>query len=209
MLTPEVLLSGYARGIFPMAESRDAPVLHWVDPRSRGVVALHKFHISRSLAREIRRGDYTIQTNSAFSDVVRLCAAREDTWINGQLVQLYDGLHAMGHAHSLEVWQDGALTGGIFGVTLGAAYFGESMFSTRSNTSKIALAYLVDRLVAGGFTLFDTQFLTPHLASPGAVEIPRSDYRARLAEALERYADFNGPATPLPHSLLQRKTQTS
>ncbi len=209
MLTPERMLSGYAQGIFPMAEARDAAGLHWLDPRRRGIFPLDNFHISRSLAREVRRANYTIRTDTAFSEVVHLCAARPETWINAPLAALYDRLHAMGHAHSLEVWQEGGLAGGVFGVTLGAAFFGESMFSARTNASKIALVYLVDRLRQAGFTLFDTQFLTPHLASLGATEIPRATYRALLARALTRRADFAAPAVPDPHSLLQRMTQTS
>lgn len=209
MLTPDLMLSGYARGIFPMAESRDAETLHWVDPQRRGIFPLDKFHISRSLGRSILRLNYTIRTNSAFSDVVRHCAARPETWINDPLFDLYDQIHAMGCAHSLEVWQDGELTGGVFGITLGAAFFGESMFSCRTDASKIALAYLVDRLRQGGFRLFDTQFLTAHLASLGAIEIPRSDYRSRLAAALALDADFARPETPLPQLLMQRRSQTS
>ncbi len=209
MLTPEMMLSGYAQGIFPMAEARDSDELHWVDPRRRGIFPLDKFHISRSLAQEIRGKNFTIRTNTAFSDVVGCCAARPETWINAALDAVYRGLHDMGHAHSLEVWQEGTLAGGVFGVTLGAAFFGESMFSARTNASKIALAYLADRLRLAGFTLFDTQFLTPHLASLGAIEIPRSAYRARLAEALTRRADFTAPDVPDAHSLLQRMTQTS
>lgn len=204
-----LLLNAYARGIFPMAAARDEAGLHWVDPRLRGIFPLDNFHISRSLSRAIRRADYEIRTDSAFAEVVRLCAARSETWINAPLAALYDELHAIGHAHSLEVWQEGALTGGVFGITLGAAFFGESMFSTRSNASKIALAYLVERLREGGFTLFDTQFLTPHLASLGAVEIPRAEYQARLAEALRRDAGFDRAETPAPQLLLQRRTQRS
>lgn len=209
MLTPEVMLAGYAQGIFPMAESRDDTELHWVDPLRRGIFPLDGFHISRSLTRAILRKRYKIRTNSAFAEVVRLCAARPETWINAPLRTLYDRLHAMGHAHALEVWQEGELTGGVFGVTLGAAFFGESMFSTRTDASKIALAYLVDRLRQAGFTLFDAQFLTPHLASLGAVEIPRATYLFRLKTALARKADFTQPEIPDPHSLLQRMTQTS
>lgn len=209
MLTPEMMLTGYARGIFPMAESRDSDELHWVDPRRRGIFPLDKFHISRSLAREIRRGNYEIRTNFAFSDVVRHCAERDETWINRRLRGLYDALHARGHAHTMEVWRGGALTGGVFGVTLGAAFFGESMFSNRPDASKIALAFLIDRLTRAGFTLFDVQFLTPHLASLGATEIPRLAYHARLAEALEHVADFGGVDVPDAHSLLQRMSQTS
>ena len=209
MLTPEIMLSAYAQGIFPMAESRDAGDLHWVDPRSRGVFPLSNFHISRSLARRIRQGAYRIRTNSDFSGVVRACAERPETWINDQLFGLYDALHQMGHAQSLEVWEDDTLTGGVFGLTLGAAFFGESMFSRRTDASKIALAYLVDRLKVAGFTLFDTQFLTPHLASLGAVEIPRAAYRAQLADALRKAADFTAVAVPAPQLVLQRSSQTS
>ena len=209
MLTPEIMLSAYAQGIFPMAESRDAGDLHWVDPRSRGVFPLSDFHISRSLARRIRQGAYRIRTNSDFSGVVRACAERPETWINGQLFDLYDALHEMGHAQSLEVWEGDRLTGGVFGLTLGAAFFGESMFSRRTDASKIALAYLVDRLKVTGFTLFDTQFVTPHLTSLGAVEIPRAVYRAQLADALRKEADFNAVDVPAPQLVLQRSSQTS
>lgn len=209
MLTPDLMLTGYAQGIFPMAESRDSAALHWIDPQRRGIFPLENFHISRSLMGSIRHENYTIRTNSAFAEVVRRCAARPETWINVPLFDLYDQIHAMGHAHSLEVWQEGVLIGGVFGITLGAAFFGESMFSARTDASKIALAYLVDRLRQGGFRLFDTQFLTPHLASLGAIEIPRSDYRKRLAAALPLDADFTLPETPLPQLLLQRRSQTS
>jgi leucyl/phenylalanyl-tRNA--protein transferase len=208
-LSPELLLSGYAQGVFPMAQSRDDPRLYWFDPELRGIIPLDNFHISRSLARVIRRRTFTISTNTAFSAVVEGCAAREDTWINGQLFALYDVLHRAGFAHSLEVWQDGMLAGGVFGIALGGAFFGESMFSARTNASKVALTYLVDRLRQAGFTLCDTQYLTPHLASLGGIEIPRADYRARLAEALTVNADFNAPETPSPQSILQRMTQTS
>ncbi|OOY28763.1 leucyl/phenylalanyl-tRNA--protein transferase [Thioclava sp. L04-15] len=208
-LSAELLLAGYAQGIFPMAESRENPQLHWFDPAMRGIVPLENFHISRSLAKHLRRGNYTISTNRAFRAVVEGCADRDETWINGPLFALYDQLHAAGFAHSLEVWQDGDLAGGIFGITLGGAFFGESMFSRRTNASKTALAYLVDRLRQAGFSLFDTQYITPHLASLGAVEIPRADYRARLARALRQEADFDAPELPGPHSLLQRMTQTS
>ncbi len=209
MLTPELMLTGYAKGIFPMAEARDADTLHWVDPQRRGIFELDNFHISKSLRQAILSTNYTIRTNWAFMEVVRRCAARPETWINAPLFALYDEIHAMGHAHSLEVWQDGELTGGVFGLTLGAAYFGESMFSARPDMSKIALAYLVDRLTQGGFRLFDTQFLTPHLASLGAIEIPRAEYRKRLAAALPLDADFTLPETPLPQLLMQRRSQTS
>ncbi len=209
MLKPELMLAAYAEGIFPMAESRDAATLHWLDPRKRGIFPLRGFHISRSLARRLRTEAYSIRADTAFSQVVALCGERDETWINAPLVSLYDALHDMGHAHSLEVWQDGRLTGGVFGITLGGAFFGESMFSRRTDASKIALAYLVDRLNMGGFRLFDAQFLTAHLASLGAEEIARADYRERLAKALTLDADFAAAETPSPQLLLQRNNQTS
>lgn len=192
-----------------MAESRENPELHWFDPARRGIVPLENFHISRSLAKKIRRGNYSISIDRDFRGVVEGCADRDETWINGPLFDLYDELHAAGFAHSLEVWQDGALAGGIFGITLGGAFFGESMFSRRTDASKTALAYLVDRLRQGGFSLFDTQYITPHLARMGAIEIPRLEYRARLAQALHERGDFAAPETPDPQSLLQRMAQTS
>lgn len=192
-----------------MAESRENPELHWFDPARRGIVPLENFHISRSLAKNIRRGNYSISIDRDFRGVVEGCADRDETWINGPLFDLYDELHAAGFAHSLEVWQDGALAGGIFGITLGGAFFGESMFSRRTDASKTALAYLVDRLRQGGFSLFDTQYITPHLARMGAIEIPRLEYRARLAQALHERGDFAAPETPDPQSLLQRMAQTS
>jgi leucyl/phenylalanyl-tRNA---protein transferase len=184
---------GYAQGIFPMAEGRDDPVVHWVDPRHRGIMPLDAFHISRSLARRIRRWPHQVSVNADFAGVVAACADRPETWINAQIFDLYTALHARGAAHSLEIWEDGALVGGVYGVVLGAAFFGESMFSRRTDASKIALAYLVHRLRAGGFTLFDTQFLTPHLASLGGIEVPRAAYHRMLADALARTAQFDPP----------------
>ena len=208
-LTPELLLHGYSIGIFPMAEHRDDPEIFWVDPRRRGVFPLDGFHISRSLARAMRRTRFTITTNTAFNDVVTGCADRADTWINAEIFSLYAQLHALGHAHALEVWEDDMLVGGVYGVTLGRAFFGESMFSRRDNASKIALACLVDRLNRGGFTLFDTQFLTPHLASLGAQEMTRAAYHARLEMALMKTADFTAPAAASPQEVVQRMTQMS
>lgn len=209
-LTPDLLLRAYAAGVFPMAESRDDPEVFWVEPQHRGIIPLDGFHISRSLRREILRGNYTIRTDSDFVGVLRGCADREETWINDAIFDLCLALHEAGVAHSLEVWDGEVLIGGVYGVALGGAFFGESMFSRRSNASKIALAYLVDRLREGGFTLFDTQFLTPHLASLGGIEISRKDYRDRLAAALQLAADFDrGGLPPDPHSLIQRMTQTS
>ncbi|PTA98729.1 MULTISPECIES: leucyl/phenylalanyl-tRNA--protein transferase [unclassified Sulfitobacter] len=208
-LTPELLLHGYSIGIFPMAEHRDDPEIFWVDPRRRGVFPLDGFHISRSLSRAMRRTRFTITTNTAFNEVVTGCADRADTWINAEIFSLYAQLHRLGHAHALEVWEDDMLVGGVYGVTLGRAFFGESMFSRRDNASKIALACLVDRLNRGGFTLFDTQFLTPHLASLGAQEITRAAYHARLEMALMKTADFTAPAAASPQEVVQRMTQMS
>ncbi len=210
VITPALLLNAYAAGVFPMAETRDDPDIFWVDPRRRGVFPLDRFHISRSLARRMRRLPVQVTISRAFGDVVDGCADRDETWINAEIRQLYLELHRMGHAHSLELWEDGALVGGVYGVTLGAAFFGESMFSRRTDASKIALAYLVDRLRRGGFCLFDTQFITPHLASLGAVEITRAAYRQQLDAALALQGDFTGPALPATaQEVLQRMTQTS
>ncbi|MFP4275137.1 MAG: leucyl/phenylalanyl-tRNA--protein transferase [Paracoccaceae bacterium] len=209
-LTPELLLHAYSLGLFPMAEHRDDPEIFWVDPRRRGILPLDGFHISRSLARRIRRGDHSVTVNADFAGVMEACAAREETWINGEIRRLYAALHRMGHAHSLEVWMGGALAGGVYGVTLGAAYFGESMFSRRTDASKIALTYLVDRLRRAGFRLFDTQFVTPHLASLGGLEISRAEYQRRLRDAVRQDADFTAPPLPgSPQEVLQRNTQTS
>ncbi|WP_093423217.1 leucyl/phenylalanyl-tRNA--protein transferase [Tranquillimonas alkanivorans] len=210
VITPRMLLSAYAQGVFPMAESRDDPEIFWVDPRYRGIIPLDGFRISRSLRRKIRREPFRVTFDSDFAGVVDGCADRDETWINVTILELYEALFAAGHAHSVELWEDDLLVGGVYGVTLGAAFFGESMFSRRTDASKIALAYLLDRLRAGGFTLFDTQFLTPHLASLGAVEIRRSEYHARLERAIGQEASFNaaGPA-PTGLQLLQRMTQTS
>lgn len=208
-LSADLLLHAYASGVFPMAESRDDPEVFWVDPKRRGILPLDGFRISRSLGKRLRRDDYEISVNRDFAGVVHGCADREETWINEEIFDRYLELHLMGFAHSLEVWMDGALVGGVYGVSLGAAFFGESMFSRRRDASKIALAYLVDRLNAGGYTLCDTQFITPHLASLGGEEISRARYRRLLAEALDQSGDFLSPATPAPQSLLQRRTQTS
>lgn len=198
-ITPDLLLRAYAMGIFPMAEARDDPEIHWVDPRFRGVVPLDGFHLSRSLARQIRMGGFRVTVDTAFSAVVEACADRPETWISHRIQRLYEDLQALGSAHSLEVWHEDRLVGGVYGVTLGAAFFGESMFSRRTDASKVALAYMVHRLRAGGFRLFDTQFLTPHLASLGGVEIPRAEYHRQLATALQQDADF-APADYSPSS---------
>lgn len=208
-LTPELLLHAYTIGVFPMAEHRDDPDVFWVDPKKRGILPLESFHISRSLARRIRRGDYVVTIDADFDGVLQGCAARDETWINDKIRQLYVALHRAGYAHSLEIWREGALVGGVYGVTIGAAFFGESMFSRETDASKLALAYLVTHLRATGFRLFDTQFITPHLASLGAVELPRARYHAILREVIEEEADFNARSVPTEDQVLQRKTQTS
>ena len=192
-LTPKRLLAAYAAGIFPMAATRDSTEIHWVDPRRRGIFPLEQFHISRSLARTIRRGGFAITADTDFDGVVRACADRPETWINDEIFRLYGELHQMGQAHSLEVRIEGQLVGGVYGVTLGAAFFGESMFSRVTNGSKIALAFLCHRLRAGGFQLFDTQFLTAHLASLGAIEVSRGEYHRMLRAALSQTAQFDPP----------------
>lgn len=191
-LTPEILLRAYAEGLFPMAERRDDPTLYWVSPEMRGIIPLNGFHVPRRLARTVRSGRFTVTADTCFRDVMLACAApapgREESWINDEILRLYTALHASGHAHSIECWQDGALVGGLYGVRLGGAFFGESMFSRCRDASKVALVKLVDGLKRGGFTLLDTQFITSHLASLGAIEIPRARYLALLNDALNREA---------------------
>lgn len=207
-ITPETLLMAYAAGVFPMAESRDSPEVYWVDPKRRGVMPLDGFRMSRSLARLIRRQRLAVTLDTAFGEVVEACADRPETWINDPIRHLYEMLHARGRAHSIEVREDGRLVGGLYGVTLGAAFFGESMFSRRADASKVALAYMVALLRREGFALFDTQFLTEHLVRMGAVEIGRAQYHARLAAALARGAVLRGPI-PQPEEVTHLRSQTS
>ena len=211
-ITPELMLHAYASGIFPMAENRDDPDLFWVDPRRRGVFPLGGFHISRSLARKMRKGGYRVAIDEDFPGTVAACGDRGETWINPTLRDLYQALHRLGFAHSFEIrdTMDNALWGAVFGIALGGAFFGESMVSGRTDGSKIALAHLVDHLRRAGFTLFDTQFITPHLATLGAVEIPRAAYRRRLEIALARQGRFTRTRLEQdPYSVIQRNTQTS
>lgn len=208
-LTPEILLHGYSIGIFPMAESRNDPEVFWVDPRRRGILPLDGFHMSRSLAKAMRACPFEARINTAFEQVVEGCADRVETWINPEIAALYTTLHERGHAHSQEIWEGDTLVGGVYGVVLGGAFFGESMFSRRDNASKIALACLVDRLKRGGFALFDTQFITDHLASLGAVEITRAAYHHQLEQAKALPASFTAPDAAGFHEVIQRITQTS
>lgn len=202
-------MHAYASGIFPMAEHRDDPEIFWVDPQRRGVMPLDGFHASRSLRRAMRNTRFEISINQDFAGVVDGCADRADTWISAEIRRLYADLHGSGQAHALEVWEGATLVGGVYGVTLGAAFFGESMFSRRTNASKIALACLVDRLNDGGFMLFDTQFLTEHLASLGGLEISRAAYHAALAAARDVPASFTAPPLRSPQEVVQRITQRS
>ena len=208
-LTPELLVRAYAAGIFPMADDADDPDVFWVDPRRRGVLPLDRFHVSRSLRRTILSGRWSWTANRAFEDVLDGCAARDTTWLNWPIREAMVALHAAGVAHSQEVWIDGELAGGVYGVALGGAFFGESMFSARRDGSKVALAVLTRRLADAGFALFDTQFVTPHLQTLGAVEICRDDYRSRLARALAIPAKLEDGPMPGVQEVVQRRTQTS
>jgi leucyl/phenylalanyl-tRNA--protein transferase len=193
-LTPEILLQAYAAGIFPMAEAADDPELFWVDPKRRGILPLDGLHIPRRLRRVLRRGVFSVRADTAFAAVMRGCAeaseTRPTTWINDEIMRLYTALFARGAAHSVECWHGGELVGGLYGVSLGAAFFGESMFSRVSDASKVALVHLVARLRLGGYQLLDTQFVTPHLAQFGVVEISRARYHRLLGQALRQRAIF-------------------
>ena len=202
-VTPELLLRAYQAGLFPMAETRDSAKLYWLDPEYRGVLPLNAFHLPRRLARTLRDGTYVSTSDAAFAAVIAGCAesaeGREETWINTDIERLFNALHEMGHAHSVETWADGELVGGLYGVALGGVFFGESMFSRARDSSKVALVHLVARLRLGGFGLLDTQWVTSHLAQFGAVEMPRLDYRQLLEAAVARQADF--PIDPDPATL--------
>ncbi|MCM8557400.1 leucyl/phenylalanyl-tRNA--protein transferase [Sphingomicrobium sediminis] len=190
-----MLLRGYAAGIFPMADSASAPDIFWVEPRERAILPLDRFHLSKSLARRLRSGRFEVTCDKAFGAVLGGCADRDETWINPTIARAVMGLHAAGHAHSIETWHEGELVGGLYGVQLGGAFFGESMFSRMTDASKVALAWLVARLKVGGFTLLDCQFMTDHLKSLGATTVPRSDYLQLLSEALSLGSE--GSPSPL------------
>jgi leucyl/phenylalanyl-tRNA--protein transferase len=196
-LTPDILLRAYAQGLFPMAERRDDPTLYWVSPEKRGIFPLDAFHVSKRLARTVRSDRFSVTADTAFTEVMRACAEpapdREETWINDEILRLYTALHASGHAHSLECRREGRLVGGLYGVQLGGAFFGESMFARETDASKVALVHLVARLKLGGFKLLDAQFLTEHLARFGAVEIPRKAYLAKLGDAIAAPAYWPAP----------------
>jgi len=207
------LLSCYARGVFPMADARDDERVFLIDPERRGVIPLDAFHVPRRLARTVRAEPFEIRTDTAFRSVVQACAAsgpgRTETWINHPIEDLYVRLHEMGFAHTVECWFEGELVGGLYGVSLQGAFFGESMFSRRREASKVALVHLVARLIAGGYRLLDTQFMTEHLAQFGAVEISRLDYHRRLALALSAEAEFQRAGALAGTAALQVISQAS
>lgn len=193
-ITPQVLLKAYACGIFPMSESADDPGLFWIEPERRGVIDLDAFHVPRSLRKTLRSEIYEVRIDTDFHGVIDGCArpapGRKKTWINKEIRRLYGALFDMGYCHSVETWFEGELVGGLYGVSLGGVFFGESMFADRRDASKVALVHLVARLIAGGFEMLDTQFVTDHLARFGAVEIPKATYNAELQQALQHEGDF-------------------
>jgi len=193
-LTPEMLLGAYAHGIFPMSEGADAPDLFWVDPDMRGIIPLETFQPSKSLRKRIRQNHFEVRVDTDFMGVITNCAAKrsdtDDTWINDEIIELYHALFKQGFCHTVEVWQNETLVGGLYGIALGGAFFGESMFHKKTDASKVALAHLVERLKFGGYQLLDTQFITEHLRSLGAIEITRAKYHALLGDALDVDGEF-------------------
>lgn len=193
-ITPQVLLKAYSCGIFPMAESADDPALYWIEPQHRGILPLDAVHVPRRLARTVRSGTLAVTVDTDYEGVIEGCAAgrpgRRSTWINGRIRSLYRDLFGLGHCHTVEVWSDGRLVGGLYGVALGGAFFGESMFSYARDASKVALVHLAARLIEGGFTLLDTQFVTDHLRQFGTIEVDRDEFHRRLEGALKVHADF-------------------
>jgi leucyl/phenylalanyl-tRNA--protein transferase len=212
-ITPQVLLKAYAVGIFPMAESADDPGLFWIEPEERGIIPLDSFHLPKRLRRTVASDKFEVRVDHDFVATLDACAeateGRPKTWINARIRKLYGELHDMGAAHSVEAWRDGKLVGGLYGVELGAAFFGESMFSRERDASKVALVHLVARLKAGGFRLLDTQFTTDHLRQFGAIDVPRQDYQALLEEAIAADADFYFLGGATSDVILQSVSQTS
>lgn len=212
-ITPEVLLKAYAIGVFPMAESAEDPGLFWVEPEIRGVLPLDAFHIPRRLARTIRQGRFEVRIDTDFTAVIDGCSrsvpGRRKTWINARIRRLYGQLFNLGHVHTVETFRDGKLVGGLYGLSIGAAFFGESMFSAERDASKVALVHLVARLKAGGYKLLDTQFTTEHLKRFGAVDVDRAAYQALLDEAIAGTADFHRMGGGTSDDVLQAVSQTS
>lgn len=206
-ITPQVLLKAYSCGIFPMAESADDPALYWIEPQARGILPLDAVHVPRRLAKSVRQNAFEVRINSDFEAVIDGCAAskagRRSTWINARIRSLYGALFDQGHCHTVETWRDGRIVGGLYGVALGGVFFGESMFSTERDASKIALVYLCARLAHGGFTLLDTQFVTDHLRQFGTIEVERQEFHRLLEPALTREADFHAlPTNATPDQIL-------
>jgi leucyl/phenylalanyl-tRNA--protein transferase len=218
MLTPQIILDAYSKGLFPMAENRRDKQLFWIDPEVRGILPLDNFHIPRSLKKKIRNNPFEVRFDHNFAAVIRACAQqkpkRRDTWINDEIIELYTKLFCMRHAHSVECWQEEKLVGGLYGISIGGAFFGESMFSSERDSSKIALVHLVARLKLAGFTLLDTQFITDHLKQFGAIEISRVEYHKILNVALNLNVGFHLEVSldseeGVLRRILQSKTQTS
>ena len=213
-LTPELLLRAYALGVFPMAESRHDSELYWIDPKQRGILPLDRFHVPHSVRKAVRQRRFEVRVDTAFREVMEGCAepapGRPDSWINNEILELYSALHEAGHAHSVEAWRSGRLVGGLYGVAIGATFFGESMFTRDTDASKVALVHLVARLRCGGFELLDTQFVTKHLARFGVTEVPRQRYQALLQRAIAKRADFycEVPGSAV-EELIQSSTQMS
>ena len=193
-LSPELLLSAYQQGVFPMADPDEDGAIYWFRPEWRGVLPLEAFHVPKNLRKVVRRGVFDVTTDVDFAGVMRACSARESTWISEEIIDAYTALHRLGFAHSVECWQDGRLVGGLYGVALRGAFFGESMFHRVTDASKVALVHLVRRLRRGGYVLLDTQYTTPHLEQFGVEEISRPEYERRLAHALRRPARWAGPS---------------
>ena len=213
-LTTNMLLEAYRCGIFPMAEERDADELFWVEPKARGILPLDKFHVSKALRKTIKSGRFRVSVDTAFAKVIQLCASaqagRKETWINDEIIELYTRLHEDGHVHSIEVWEMGALVGGLYGVSVGGAFCGESMFHLKTGASKVALAYTTARLKTGGYTLFDIQFVTDHLTTFGAISIPQKQYLVLLQKALKVRPNFYRlPGDASADEVMQVIAQTS
>jgi len=213
-ITPELLLQAYRIGVFPMGERRDDPKLYWLDPRLRAVLPLDGFHLPKRLARTVRQDIFEVSADTDFTGVMRACAeprpGHPESWINEPILALYGELFQRGHAHSVECRRDGRLVGGLYGVSVGAAFFGESMFSRERDASKVALVHLVARMIKGGFRLLDCQFMTEHLRGFGALEMPREEFRVLLADAVDRTASFQRElGAEDPCSIVQASTRTS
>jgi len=213
-INEETILKSYSLGIFPMSESFDDPNLYWINPKKRGVIPINDFKISKNLRKEIKKKKFLITINKDFNGVIKNCAKktknRPSTWINKEIIKLYSNLHKIGHAHSIEAWHQDKLVGGLYGVSLGSAFFGESMFSIMSNSSKICLVYLLVNLKIKKFTLLDTQFVNPHLKKLGAIEISRKKYLKMLGSSLKKSANFNKKISQSSiYDIIQSMTQTS